>query len=1000
MAMAAPWSGAANPFGPAAEAGEAETPSTGDLEALRQTFLHPPDSARPMTRWWWFGGAVTPQEITRELTHMRDAGLRGAEIQPVYPLEVDDPERGIHNIPYFSREWFEVLAHTVREARRLGMQLDFTLGSGWPYGGPFIPVDLAARKLRVLSQDTVGPGEFTWDFGPQILDDERIVTALAMPVLESEEPDISRSRVMDDRSKEAAANPSGEGLTGHRIERWKVPAGEWRIMIFIDGPTGMQVKRPTVGMEGYVLDHFRRQALQLFLRAAGDRTLEALREVANPPFHSIFCDSLEVYGADWTASLLEEFRRRRGYDLTPYLPCLAQEAGSLTPHVRHDYHLTLSELILEDFFRPLAEWAERNGMQARIQAHGAFGDVMQGYGLAGIPEGESIFGGDTCRVNLRHRRLASSAAHVYGKPLVSAETYTWLRTPRFMVTLEMMKAASDASFLDGINHIVNHGYPYSPPQAGEPGWVFYASTLVNHNNIWWRHYHHLARYVQRVSGMLCQGVAVNPVGVYLPLADVFAKQGSGALSIDGELEEHLGTEFFDALRRAGYDFDLLNDDALSRVAKVEGGKLRAGTGVYSAVVLPAVRFMPPESLERIAEFAESGGQVIFIEGLPEEAPGLAQREERTARLRAALKRLSGDGELTQGKPAPAGSGQVSLASSHAEALKQLGQRLWPDCSIIEAGDNSAAALEFARANVGFLHRRLGPADFYFLSNLSSQTQNLRVRFAAGHRRPERWNPETGACDESLLYAYAAVRGQAEKVTGVQLRLDPFESCFVVFGESQEEPLVSRSDFWGPVRVEKIGKRNVASGLAEVNARHWLETPGGERHRFAVSGVPEPIRLSGPWTVRLGEGSPIAMRELKSWNELPQGKTYSGWATYETTFEVTGLGEDLEWMIDLGRVHETAEVELNGVELGAAWKGLRRLSCGDAIKPGKNHLTVRVANLWIHHMQSLPKPDVRAVAETYGIRWGRYGEVEPQSLPPSGLIGPVQLLASKRWRARL
>ena len=148
-----------------------------------------------------------------------------------------------------------------------------------------------------------------------------------------------------------------------------------------------------------------------------------------PPFHSVFCDSLEVFGADWTGRLLAEFERRRGYSLTPHLPALFGDAGPLTPHVRYDYHLTLSDLIIEEFFGPLAAWSARRGVKARVQAHGAMGDVMRGYGVADIPEGENIFLGDRYQVNLKHRRLASSAAHIYGKPVASAETYTWLRTP-------------------------------------------------------------------------------------------------------------------------------------------------------------------------------------------------------------------------------------------------------------------------------------------------------------------------------------------------------------------------------------------------------------------------------------------------------------------------------------------------------------------------------------------------------------------------------------------
>jgi hypothetical protein len=105
---------------------------------------------------------------------------------------------------------------------------------------------------------------------------------------------------------------------------------------------------------------------------------------------------------------------------------------------------------------------------------------------------------------------------------------------------------------------------------------------------------------------------------------------------------------------------------------------------------------------------------------------------------------------------------------------------------------------------------------------------------------------------------------------------------------------------------------------------------------------------------------------------------------------------VEWTLDLGAVHETAEVRLNGRELGAAWKAPRRLSCGDALVAGPNHLAVEVANLWIHHVAAgPPPPEWKVLEETVGIRWGRYGEVPPERVPPSGLLGPVRLVARKR-----
>ena len=987
------------------------TPQAGSSAAsgLRESFLNPPQAAKPMTRWWWFGGAVTPEEITRELTMMRDAGLRGVELQPLYPVAVDDPQRGIHNVAYFSPEWFDLLRHTLRETQRLGLQFDFTLGSGWPYGGPFIPDSLAARKLEVLTEDAVGPGDFSWQLSrllsaPWAAGGGSIVAAVATPVEDSGKLDVRRSVLISDRVRgDFQVAGEGQGL------EWKVPPGRWKVMLFVEGPTGELVSVPSIGMEGYVIDHFSRPALDLFLEAAGDRTLEELRALASPPFHSVFCDSFEVWGADWTPRFMEEFARRRGYDLAPYLPALYQEAGELTPHVRYDYHLTLSDLMLENLFAPLREWARHRSMTLRLQAHGAMADTLRGYGLADIPEAEDGYffaeegWTDRYSVNIAHRRLASSAGHLYGKPIVSAESYTWLRMPLHMVTLEMMKGATDSSCLDGINQIVNQGYSYSPPGAGEPGWVFYAETNVNHTNIWWRHYKYLAGYIQRAAALLQQGVALNPVAVYAPLADVFAQCELGALLVDGEIEARLGksipgqTTLLLELRRAGYDFDLINDDALQRIAQVEAGKLRAGTGVYSLVIVPEVAFMPPESLARLAEFARAGGCLMFLGRLPEAAPGLQDREARTAQLRAQLETIFGMAPPSADTVYVCGKGQVSLAPDRAVLLRRLGVALPPDFKILPTGADPQSDVHAARESVGFLHRRSGETDVYFLSNISAAEHRFRARFNAGHRAPECWMPETGAVLESLVFEHVDLpRG---KFTEVEISLAPFESCFIVFGE-ERSPVLTRSNFPGPLHFKKAGGRVHVHGLAAQAGEYEVVDAKGKKHRLAIRGVPDPVPLNGPWRLSLAGRPAITLDRLQSWTELAAGKDYSGWGTYETTVELPSLHGGMEWVLDLGAVHETAEAVLNGQALGAAWKGQRRLSCGNALRPGSNSIIIQVGNIWIQQMQAQPKPDLKALQLTYGVRWPHYGEIPPKAIPPSGLLGPVRLVPLKRFEVVL
>jgi hypothetical protein len=627
-------------------------------------------------------------------------------------------------------------------------------------------------------------------------------------------------------------------------------------------------------------------------------------------------------------------------------------------------------------------------------------DVMHGYALADIPEGEHIFQGDEYAVDIRHRRLASSAGHICQKPVISAETYSWLRLPLFMVTLEMMKAASDAQFLDGINQIVNQGYSYSPPQAGQPGWAFYASTVINHNNIWWRHYKHLAKYVQRVSALLQQGVSVNPVGVYVPLADVYANFGIGALNMDVEIERQLGTELFLELRRSGYDFDFLNDDALARMASVQAGMLRAGTGAYSVVIVPDVQYMPPDSLDCLLRFVREGGFLIFAGRVPAAAPGLKDNDTRTARLSLILKILWGN------KPAQAevvetcGKGKVVLCHDRSTVLTRLRGALTPDFEILQAGDSSDSARQQARENVGFLHRRSDDVDLYFVSNISSFLQELRLQFSVGHKIPQRWNPKSGEIDDTLVFKHGALAGSNSPVTEVQVQLAPFESCFVIFSPTGDAPAITHTNWPGALKIGRVGHKTRVTGLIPRNGEYFLTDAAGKTHRFQVKAIPESISLHGPWRLKLGDKTELALSQLQSWNDLPEGKDYSGWAVYETDFELTSLGEQIEWAVDLGTVHETAEVVLNGIDLGSAWTGSRILRCGNALKSGANHLKVEVGNLWIHRVQSLPKPDRKALAETFGIRWGTYGEIKPETIPPSGLLGPVQLVPRMKWVATL
>ncbi|HMH43462.1 MAG TPA: glycosyl hydrolase, partial [Pyrinomonadaceae bacterium] len=372
---------------------------------LQRGFEQPPNDAKIMMRWWWFGPAVTKPELEREMRLMKEGGIGGFEVQAVYPLSPDDPTAGIKNLPYLSDEFIDALRFVSAKAKELGLRMDLTLGSGWPYGGPSVAITDAASTLRServkIQLDTRRVPI------PSVTAGEKFLAAF-----------IARTN-----GQTIPADGFGELTDIHDGAVWlpKLLDGTYEVLFFISGRTGMQVKRPAVGAEGYVLNHLDATATGHYLKNVGDRLLQAFP--ADRPY-TVFCDSLEVYNQDWTPDFLDEFKKRRGYDLKPYLPALIADVGPKTLDIRRDWGKTLTELYNERFLMPLHDWAKRNRTLLRVQNYGTPAVSLSGYANVDLPEGE----GAQWKV-VRGTRWASSASHIYGRPVTSSETWTWLHSP-------------------------------------------------------------------------------------------------------------------------------------------------------------------------------------------------------------------------------------------------------------------------------------------------------------------------------------------------------------------------------------------------------------------------------------------------------------------------------------------------------------------------------------------------------------------------------------------
>jgi hypothetical protein len=716
-----------------------------NVAALKRGFEHPPDDARIMMRWWWFGPAGVKPELEREMRLMKAGGIGGFEVQPVYPMTLDG------NYSYLSPEFLEALRFTGEKAHELGLRMDLTLGSGWPYGGPHIPATKASGRLRVARA------------APKLADGETLIAQVG-------------------------------GL------------------YFISSRTRQTVKRAAMGAEGFVLDHYDRSALDAHLKAVGEPMLQALK--TTPPY-AIFSDSLEVYNSDWTPDFLAEFQKRRGYDLTPYLPALAGDIGEKTAAIRHDWGRTLTELFNQNYAAPLSDWAHAHNTRLRSQTYGTPPAALSSNALVDLPEGE---GSDWRQFSMT--RWASSGSHLYNRPVTSSETWTWLNSPAFRATPLDMKAEADRHFLEGINQLVGHGWPYSPPAAGEPGWSFYAAAVFNEHNPWWIVMPDVTAYLQRVSFVLRQGRPSNDVAIYLPTDDAWASFTLGNVSLSQTLSKLLGTTLIPQILDAGYNFDFIDDEAIAR----------AGVP-HPVLILPNVERIPWSTYQKIDEYARHGGVVLALRRKPSLAPGLSEAEADSSRIR----KLS----LTLGQ----------LVRNESELGDALHRVMAPDAALPH--------------EVGFVHRKLDSADIYFLANTSNRPVRGPAVFRVTGRNAQWWDPFTGE---------AATAGDSR----INLDLAPYESRVLVF---TNQPLrAARASKRSADSIDISSEWTVtfpgaAQPVAMARLYSWTDDPD-HKYFSGTATYEKTVTLDRPQLaagrevfLNFGEGTPSEKAEQRSGNGM-------------------------------------------------------------------------------------------------------------------------------------
>jgi hypothetical protein len=892
--------------------------------SLAEGFRDVPAGARLRMYWRVFGPAWTAPEIDRQLAIMKAAGLGGTTVYFLYPVALDDQARGIVNERFGSPEFLRDFGYAARKAAQLGLRFSVNGGTGWPFGGPAVAPGDAARRLREIRAPMGSqPGEAL-----KLAEGESVVAAF-----------------LDGRDATADIR--------HGLPAGPLP-GELRV--YVTGPAGMQVKRPSYGGEGPALNHYDAGALGRWLDAAVQPLLDAA-----PGFvEGIGCDSLEVYRSNWTAELPLEFKKRRGYDLLPRLPELYDDAAAASRGLRFDFWRTLSELTEERFTRTLGDWCRRRGLELEMEPYGTPPSPMTSAAHISIPTGEHYEW-----KGFAVQRYVASMARVAGRRVVGAEAWTWAGLPnRLADSLSDIKLVSDMTFLLGANDLTGVDFPYSPESAGSPGWMPYYGPVMGAASPQWKFFPALVSYLNRCQWMLRQGDPVRKVGVYLPVEDAFSAGPVDQMLLDFAIRDRLATghptsefglknglkhhsDLLHGLIRAGYDFDGLDFWAVTRLGRARRGRLEVGPAAYEAVILPALEFMDAGAMERLAAFCRTGGTVVASGRLPAMAAGLG-RDGESLKLRKLLAEVFGDNPV-EGRPHVCGKGRGIFVSQAREAAEALTGYVAPSVRMAPRPET-----------VGFTHRHAGGRDIYFFANVGPEDVRFSAEFPGQPRRMEIWDAMDGR-----------IRLAASSGSRLDLAIPARGSIFVVAGGAtpDADPVDTALAVGSPSRGEAP-----ASG------------------KPAMTNV-ERVELNPEWSLTF-EGPdappPAKLQALVSWTELPGGRHFSGTGVYRASFDWAGPVPK-GCVLRFDQVREAAEVRLNGRSLGVIFNPPWKVDAGRSLRQGANELEITVVNLPLNRFLGLPDEDLGPLRARFGGRFSAPEEKKVAGGPaPSGLIGGVWL----------
>ena len=748
-----------------------------------------------------------------------------------------------------------------------------------------------------------------------------------------------------------AVRDLGKLMAADGTLRWDVPAGEWIVLRTAMTPTGTKNSPAPAEATGLEVDKMNRGALKSHFEAYVGALLKRIPAPDRKAWKHVVADSYEMGPENWTDGFAADFRKRYGYDPMPWLPVMTGRiVGSADQSDRFlwDVRRMVADRIARDYVGGLRDLCRESGLKMWLENYGHWGfpaEFLQYGGASDEIGGEYWVDGDLGSIECR---AASSAGHIYGKPIVWAEAFTG--GPAFINTPRNLKARGDWSFCEGINQFVLHVYIHQPWEDKLPGINAGFGTEFNRHNTWFGQSKTWIDYLRRCSVMLQAGQ---------PVADVAYFISEDTPKMTGLCSPKLPP---------GRDFDFINAEVIQKDLTVSNGMLTLPHGVsYRVLALPESATMRPALLRRIRDLVKAGATVVGKP--PSRSPSLEDFPKCDEAVRQLAREVWGDTPASPSGEHTLGKGRVVWGKGLDEVLAALGSK--PDFA--------------SPARLRFKHRRQGDTEIYFVANPDAAPVTTAAAFRADDRMPELWWPESGRIE------WPAVFETADGRVRLPLSLGPNASVFVVFrpgktgfdpvlavtrdgqsvfptlatprkiaiekalygvlgdairtrdvrdkvqalvdngestfhvgrlaegddpaygivktlsvdyrignqalkatGQDPETIALLESPAGRPARVARVCRD--ASGNISLEAwepgRYELTSAAGRKLLAEVAPLPEPIAITGPWEVafdpKWGGPEKVTFQTLEDWSKRPEAgiKHYSGRATYRKTFELS------------------------------------------------------------------------------------------------------------------